>query len=103
MAAVEGGSFKGVDGMRRFFDEWDKTWVKWEVEPSDIRTMGDLVLILGRVNGEGRASGLALDQPVAYLFEFRDGLLSYGATFFDHAEAEDAAKERVDASKAKSP
>jgi hypothetical protein len=95
MAAVEGESFKGIDGMRRFFDEWDKTWAKWEVEPSDIRELGDLVLILGHVSGEGRGSGLQLDQPVAYLFQFRDGLLAYGATFFNHDDAECAARERA--------
>jgi ketosteroid isomerase-like protein len=95
MAAVEGDSFKGIDGMRRFFDEWDKTWAKWEVEPSDIRELGDLVLILGHVSGEGRGSGLQLDQPVAYLFQFRDGLLAYGATFFNHDDAERAARERA--------
>lgn len=95
MAAVEGNSFNGINGLRRFFDEWDKTWAKWEVEPSDIREMGDHVLIIGRVKGEGRASGLELDQPVAYLFEFRDGLLAYGATFFDHGEAEAVARDRA--------
>jgi len=95
MAAVEGDSFKGIEGMREFFEEWDKAWARWEVEPSDIREMGNHVLILGHVIGEGRSSGLALDQPVAYLFEFRDGLLAYGATFFHHDEAERAAQERV--------
>ncbi len=92
---VEGGTFTGVDGLHEFFDDWDKSWKTWEVEPSEVRDLGDRVLILGHVHAEGRNSGLVLDQPAAYLFEFRDGLLAYGATFFDHAEAEAAARART--------
>lgn len=94
MNAVEGGSFEGRDELRGFFDEWDKTWRVWEVEPGEIREVGPRVLVLGHVHAEGRKSGLALDQPVAYLFEFRDGLLSRGATYFDHDEAIAAAEDR---------
>jgi ketosteroid isomerase-like protein len=86
MSAVEGGSFTGAEGMRRFFDEWDQTWKLWEVEPAEVRDLGSQVLVLGHVHAEGRGSGLTLDQEVAYLFEFRDGLLARGATFFSHDE-----------------
>jgi ketosteroid isomerase-like protein len=95
MKAVEGGSFHGVDGLRRFFDEWDKAWTTWEVDPQEVRELGSQVLVLGHVRAEGRGSGLVLDQPVAYLFEFRDGLLARGQTFFDHDEAVAAASERA--------
>jgi ketosteroid isomerase-like protein len=94
MTAVEGGSFEGVDGLRQFFDEWDRTWRVWEVEPREIREVGNHVLVLGHVHAEGRESGLALDQPAAYLFEFRDGLLARGTTYFDLDEAIAAAEER---------
>jgi ketosteroid isomerase-like protein len=94
MSAVEGGSFHGIDGLRKFFDEWERTWTTWEVEPGEIQDLGEQVLVLGRVHAEGRGSGMELDQPVAYLFEFRDGLLARGATFFDHEQARHAARER---------
>ena len=97
MSAVEGGSYDGVDELREFFAEWDSTWALWEVEPAEVKELGDHVLVLGHVRAEGRGSGLELDQPVAYLFEFRDGLLAYGATFFDHAEAQAAARDRAGA------
>ncbi len=94
MSAVEGSSFRGVDGLREFFGEWDSTWATWEVEPNEVKDLGDHVLVLGKVHAEARSSGLELDQPVAYLFEFREGLLAYGATFFDHNEARNAARAR---------
>jgi len=94
MSAVEGGSFHGVAELREFFDEWAHTWTKWEIEPHDVRDLDEQVLVLGHVRAEGRGSGLRLDQPVAYLFEFRDGLLARGTTFFDQDEARDAARGR---------
>ena len=95
MAAVEGGGFRGTEELRRFFDEWDKAWAKWEVEPSEVREHGDSVLILGRVHAEGRGSGMVLDQDVGYVFRFRNGLLAWGATYFDQDEARAAAREGV--------
>ena len=93
MAAVEGGSYRGIEGLRQFFDEWDKAWTKWEVEPAEVQDLGDRVLVLGHVQAEARGSGLPLDQQVGYLFRFRDGLLAWGATFFDHDSARAAARE----------
>lgn len=94
MAAVEGGSFHGTEGFAMFLDEWDKAWDVWEVAVSDVRESGDQVLVFGQVHARASGSGLELDQPVAYLFEFRDGLLARGATFFDHDEARAEARER---------
>jgi ketosteroid isomerase-like protein len=101
MSAVEGGSFQGVDGLREFFSEWDNAWKVWEVTPAEVRDEGDCVLVLGHVHAEGRGSGLELDQPVAYLFEFRGGLLAYGATFYDQDLAEAAFRERSAAKEGK--
>ena len=96
MTAVEGegGSYHGREELRSFFEEWDHAWRVWEVEVDETEELGDHVLILGAVHAEARGSGMELDQPVAYLFEFDDGLLARGATFFDHDEARDAARER---------
>jgi ketosteroid isomerase-like protein len=94
MSAVEGGSYHGTEGMREFFEEWDHAWRVWEVEPHELQEHGDQVLVLGHVHAEARGSGMELDQEVAYLFEFHEGLLARGATFFDHNEAIAAARER---------
>ena len=94
VTAVEGSSYSGKDGLRSFFEEWDHAWRVWEVEPEETEELGDQVLVLGHVHAEARGSGMELDQPVAYLFEFDDGLLARGMTFFDHEEAREAARER---------
>jgi ketosteroid isomerase-like protein len=98
MSAVEGGSFRGAKGFREFYEEWDRTWESWHVDPESVDEIGDQVLVLGQVHAKGRGSGLELDQPVGYLFEFRDGLLAKGATFFDHDQARRAAGIQEDVS-----
>jgi ketosteroid isomerase-like protein len=97
MSAVEGGSFHGIDGLRKFFEEWERAWTTWEVEPEEIQDLGEQVLVLGHVHAEARGSGMELDQPVAYLFGFREGLLARGATFFDHEEGRKAARDQLSA------
>ena len=94
MTAVEGGSYRGREELSRFFAEWAATWKTWEVRDPEMREIDAQVLVLGHVYAEGAGSGVTLDQPVAYLFEFRDGLLARGQTFFDQGEAEATARER---------
>lgn len=87
MAHVEGEDFHGHDGFTRFVEQWNEVWPTWDVEIEEIREVGDRVVVLGHVHARGRGSGLELESPVAYLFEFRDDLLARGTSFLDHGEA----------------
>jgi ketosteroid isomerase-like protein len=93
LATVEGEEgFQGRDGFRRFFEQWGETWETWEVGLRECREVGDRIVALGHVRAKGRGSGVELDRPVAYVFEFRDGLVERGQSFFDHEEALAAAE-----------
>ena len=87
IATVEGDSFQGKEGAREFFRQWGETWETWDVTLQDLREHGDRVVVLGQVQAVGRGSGLELNQPVAYVFELREGLLTRGQSFFNHDEA----------------
>jgi hypothetical protein len=52
------------------------------------------VLALTRVDAKGIGSGVEFNQPIAQLFELRDGLVARGQTFLDQSEAIAAAEER---------
>jgi ketosteroid isomerase-like protein len=52
------------------------------------------VLALTRVDARGSGSGVEFNQPIAQLFELRDGLVARGQTFLDQGEAIAAAEER---------
>jgi ketosteroid isomerase-like protein len=92
--SVEGRVFRGHDGFREFLSDWTTTWESWNLEAEEIRDLGDQVLVLTRVRAKGRGSGVELDQPLAHLFEFCEGLVCRAETFFDRDEAAAAAEGR---------
>jgi ketosteroid isomerase-like protein len=92
--SVEGGAFRGHDGMREFLRDWASTWEKWDLEAEELRDLGDQVLALTRVHAKGRGSGLEFDQPIAQLFEFRGNRVCRGETFLDQDEAAATAERR---------
>ena len=48
-------------------------------------------MAIGRIKGKGRGSGLELDSPAAWLFEFRGRQVRYMRGYLDLAEALEAA------------
>jgi ketosteroid isomerase-like protein len=88
VSTIEGETaFRGREGFRRFFEQWGNTWETWDVQLQECRELGDRVVALGRVHARGRGSGVELDQPAAYVFDFRGGELARGESFFDQDEA----------------
>jgi ketosteroid isomerase-like protein len=49
------------------------------------------VLVLGRLKGRGKASGVPVDTPYAGIFEFRGDRIWRYRVYFDHAEGMRAA------------
>jgi uncharacterized protein len=95
VASVEGRVYRGTDGFREFLDEWTSTWETWNLEAEEMREIGDQVLVLTRVRAKGRGSGVEMNEPLAHLFEFRDGLLCRAETFLDRDKALEVAESRA--------
>jgi len=87
--AVEGGSFRGRDGIETYISEVRDTWmdVRMIGDPQVRDLAGERVLLLGRVLARGAASGTPAEAPLAQLYEFRDGKIARLRTFLDHGEA----------------
>ena len=85
---VEGSDtvFRGQAGMRRFWDEWHSVW-QLTISLSDIRDLGNTVLAVGQMRARGETSGVDLEQPVAYVFEFDGGLVRRARAYSDLGEA----------------
>ena len=85
---VEGQStvYRGIPGMRRFWEEWHEVF-DFRFDETDIRDLGDRVLVLSHVSVTGRASGVDLDTPLAMVVTFEDGLAIRTVSYLDHAEA----------------
>jgi ketosteroid isomerase-like protein len=87
LGVVEGGSYRGLEGMARYFSEAEETWKYFSVSGEEFRDLGDRVLVVGRMEGRGRSSGVELDTAYTMLVEFREGKVARSRAYLDHAEA----------------
>jgi ketosteroid isomerase-like protein len=87
MSPVEGESFVGHEGVRRYFERLADAWEYFRVSPETFREGPDLVLALGRLEGRGKSSGVAVDASLGMAFDLRDGTISRIRGFLDHAQA----------------
>ncbi len=81
--------YRGHAEVRRFWDEWHALW-SLKIEASEIRDLGDTVLVLGRIQTHAGASGVDLEGPIAYVFQFEDGLARRVHAYLDPQDALEA-------------
>ena len=88
LAAMEGRSYHGHEGVAEFFRELQLDWEVFIVEPQKFFERGDRVLALGTWTATGRASGLELSgQQAAWVATVRDGLITHFRTYSQRQEA----------------
>lgn len=87
LTLIEGGSYRGLDGFRRYLAVVDDDWEDLHVEATELRDLGDRVVALGRMAGRGRGSGIDVTGEMAWVVDFRDGKILRWRTFTSHAEA----------------
>ena len=75
--------YHGPDGYCRAMEEWAEAWRNWRVDVEDvIEVAQDKFLVAGRHFGEGRASGVTLEQWSAALYTIRRGKILRVDMFF---------------------
>jgi ketosteroid isomerase-like protein len=84
---VEGGSYRGPEGIETYLREVRDTWEEIRVLGDEFRDLGDRVLVLGRTEGRGTGSGVPVDAPIGVVIELRGGKLSRIRSYLDHGEA----------------
>jgi ketosteroid isomerase-like protein len=87
LGSVEGGSYRGREGIARYFSEAEEIWEEFTVSGDEFRDLGDTVLVRGRMEGRGRSSGVEVDTPYTMIVEFREGRISRSRAFLDEAQA----------------
>lgn len=85
-ALLEGGSYEGHEGVRRFMEDMDEDWAEREIEVDEIRDLDGGLLVLGQFRAVGR-SGVEVRQPLAWRSELRDGKLIRLQAYSDVAVA----------------
>jgi ketosteroid isomerase-like protein len=87
LLAVE--SYRGFDGVRRFWGEFLSTWESYKVEPLSFSDAGDQVAVEVRI--VGRTRELEVDETRSSLLTLRDGRVVCVQSFADPEGAREAA------------
>ena len=87
LLAVE--SYRGFDGVRRFWGEFLSTWESYKVEPLRFYDAGDQVAVVVHITG--RTHELEVDETRSSLLTLRDGRVVLVQSFADPDGAREAA------------
>lgn len=87
MVAIEGETFLGHEGIVTYFGRLSDSWETFHVHPDRFRDSTDVVVMLGRLEGRGKSSGVPVDSSLGMVFDFRDRLISRIRGYLNHAEA----------------
>ena len=87
LLAVE--SYRGFDGVRRFWGQFLSTWESYRVELLRVDDAGDRVAVVVRI--VGRANELELDETQSSLLTVRSGRVVRVQAFADPEAAREAA------------
>jgi ketosteroid isomerase-like protein len=84
---LEGGVYRGRDGLRRAFDDLAESWEVVRIAVDRIEDTDDCVVVLGRGFNTGREGGPSVDYELAILMRFREGQMIESRPFLDHSDA----------------
>jgi ketosteroid isomerase-like protein len=84
--ANDGKPYIGHDGMRKYYGDVAAVWKELEVTPTEIREVGDAVLVLGRVYGRAEG-GYIQDSPAQWVMRFRKGRVSWICVYTNRGAA----------------
>ena len=87
LGAVEGEVFHGREGVETYFARLSNAWEQFRFLADEFRAGGDVVLVLGRLEGRGRGGGVPVDSPVGAVWELRDRKIWRLRAYLDQAEA----------------
>ena len=85
------GVYRGHEGLRAFFREWNEAWEDVDYSYEELIDAGDLVVSVVTRHGRGRASGVEVERPFALVWTVRNGKVKRVAWFLARAEALEAA------------
>jgi ketosteroid isomerase-like protein len=87
-ALMETTTYRGRDGLRRYFEDAAAAWEEIQVRlADDFRDFGERIVFFGELHGRGRTSGLEVRVPLACVAEFQDAKLTRLHAYETAAEA----------------
>jgi ketosteroid isomerase-like protein len=86
--AVEEPLRHGLSGVRRWFAAMDEVWEELRIEPEEYLEVDESrLIVVARVSGRGRGSGIEVDRSITTLYTMRDGRVVHVQAFDTKHEA----------------
>jgi hypothetical protein len=85
------GEWRGHDGVRRYFADWQESFDESRAELLDVVHAGDRVLVAVHTRARGRGSGIPIENSRFHVFTMSGGMVVRFAVYADEAEARAAA------------
>ncbi|HVS28356.1 MAG TPA: nuclear transport factor 2 family protein [Solirubrobacteraceae bacterium] len=83
-------SYRGHEGVRRFWADLLSVWDEYLVEPEEFMDLGDQVVVITRIRARS-PSGVKIEETWSGLFDMRDGRIVRFRGFTDRDGALEAA------------
>ena len=77
--------YLGVAGLRRYLQDLDETWQRFEISVEELRADGDYVVAAGRIYAQQQ--NLIADDPAGFAFKLRDGKVVWAKVYRSVDEA----------------
>lgn len=71
--AAEPDTYRGPEGMRRYFESFDEVMEEIHFAPQEFRPVGDWIVVPTTLTARGRATGLEAEQSAVLAWKLRDG------------------------------
>ena len=85
-------TYVGMDGAQQLFTDMDEVWEEFRLEQIELIDAGSRVVVIGRLVGKGKASGVEVEQPIAGIWNVRGGrVVRVELGYTDRREALEAA------------
>ncbi len=85
------GVYRGHQGLRDFFREWNEAWEGVDYSYEELIDAGAQVVSIVTRHAVGRASGIELERPFALVWTVRNARVVRVEWFLSRAEAVEAA------------
>jgi ketosteroid isomerase-like protein len=88
---LEGGSYRGHDGVRSFWEDYLTVFPDFSVEVDEVRDLGDVTVAHVRLRGHGTGSAVPFEQPIWQVVEWRNEKCVWWHSFRSEEKALEAA------------
>jgi ketosteroid isomerase-like protein len=90
--ASEPGTYRGHEGVRRYFGSFGDAMEGVYFEGREFTAIGDKVLVETMMHARGRTSGIDTEQRAFLVWTLREGMVTGVETFAEQGEALEAAR-----------